>query len=77
VIALWCRPLSCAGAIDNRFRYVWVQTQSVGIEQPVNRLRTIVNDTEGAISAENDVQLNVTGVLVMVNVSNGCNDTDN
>jgi len=58
-------------------RFVWVQAQSVGIEPPVNRLRTIANDTEGAISAESDVQLNVTGVLVMVNVSNGCNDTDN
>ena len=43
----------------------------------MNRLRTIVNDTEGTISAESDVQLNVTGVLVMVDVFNGCNDTDN
>ena len=62
---------------DSMLSMVWVQTQSVGIEPPVNRLRTIVNDTEGAISAESDVRLNVTGVLVMVNVSNGCNDTDN
>ena len=55
---------------------VWVQAQSVGIEPPVNRLRTIVNDTDRAISAESDVRMNVTGILVMANVSNGCNNTD-
>jgi len=43
------------GTNDNRFRFVWVQAETVGVKPAMNRLKAVVNGGEGAVSAEGDV----------------------